>query len=375
MIKFSSPTAIGTEAKYLNQVIKDGHLAGDGTFCKRCRGQLESILSAQNVMLTSSCTHALEMCALILNIDHNSEIICPSFSFPTSAGAFTQYGAKINFVDIRPDTLNIDENKIVSAITDKTKAIVVVHYAGVACEMDEIMKIANEHNLIVIEDAAQALSCKYKGQSLGTIGDFGCFSFHATKNYTSGEGGAFIANNKDFIANAEMIREKGTNRSSFLRSEINKYSWITNGSSYLMSELNAAYLHAQLEQINLINEKRKSLWNLYFDQFKGSNLLRKLEIPQIPEHCEHNSHIFYVKTESEQEREELKDHLAANKIQATTHFVPLHSSPAGIKYGRFIGNDEFTTKESSRILRLPLHHNLTLDQVSYVFEQIKKFFT
>lgn len=371
MIYFSKPAFIGNEEKYLQEAMSNQQLSGDGPFTKKCHEWFEKHTGTKKALLTTSCTHALEMAALLLNIKEGDEVIMPSYTFVSTANAFVLRGAKIIFVDIRPDTMNIDETKIEAAITEKTKAIVPVHYAGVACEMDVIMQIAKKYNLFVVEDAAQAITSTYKGKALGTIGDLGTYSFHDTKNITSGEGGVLLINNTEFQERAEIIREKGTNRSQFFRGEIDKYGWQDIGSSYLPSELNAAILLAQLENIDKIQEKRLYIWNRYFEELKK---LKQIEIPKIPETCEHNAHIFYIKCKDIEERTKFISYLKDNGIYSVFHYVPLHSSYAGIKFGTMNGDDVFTTKESERILRLPLHFNILDNDIEKIIEHTKGFY-
>ena len=375
LIKFNKPYK---NKKIKNDIDKifDKHekLSGDGHYTKKCNEWFEDNFSCNKALLTTSCTHALEMGALLTEIKPGDEVIMPSYTFVSTANAFVLRGAKIVFVDIRPDTMNIDENLIEDAITDKTKAIVPVHYAGVSCEMDKIMEIANEYNLYVIEDAAQGVMATYKGKPLGTIGDIGCYSFHDTKNYTSGEGGAILLNNDKFIERAEIIREKGTNRSKFIRGQVDKYTWVDVGSSYLPSELNAAYLYPQLEDAEEINNDRLQSWNLYYDNLKELENKGYIELPFIPKNCEHNAHMFYIKVEDINERTELISHLKENDIQAVFHYIPLHSSRAGKKFGRFHGEDRYTTKESERLLRLPMYYGLEIENVVYIIEKIKEFY-
>jgi dTDP-4-amino-4,6-dideoxygalactose transaminase len=374
MIFFSQPSFLGNEANYLKKAMSNLQLSGDGIFTKNCHEWFEKNTGTKKALLTTSCTHALEMIAILLDIKKDDEVIMPSYTFVSTANAFVLRGAKIIFVDIRPDTMNIDESKIEHAITDKTKAIVTVHYAGVACEMDTIMNIANRYNIFVIEDAAQSITSTYKGKVLGTIGDLGTYSFHDTKNITSGEGGVLLINNEKFKERAEIIREKGTNRSQFFRGEIDKYGWQDIGSSYLPSELNAAILLAQLEVITKIQDKRLFLWNKYYElliKLKNRNLL---ELPTIPRDCNHNAHMFYVKCKDIKERTQLIAYLKDYGIYSVFHYVPLHSSIAGKKFGKMVGKDIYTTKESERILRLPLHYNLTESEIKIVVKKIKKFF-
>lgn len=354
MIPFNKPPVTGKEIEYIKDVIDNGHLCGDGKYTKLCHTWLEKKTGTKKVLLTTSCTHALEMAALLLNIQPGDEVIMPSYTFVSTANAFVLRGASIVFVDIRPDTMNIDETKIEEAITSKTRVIVPVHYAGVGCEMDTIMDIANRYNLFVVEDAAQGLMAKYKGKMLGTIGHLGTYSFHETKNFVSGEGGALLINDDRFIERAEIIREKGTNRSQFFRGEVDKYTWQDIGSSYLPNELTAAYLYAQFEHIEVLHQKRIQIWNAYHD---GLNGMTNIELQKIPKECAHNGHIFYIKVKDLEEREKLMKYLKENGIQSTFHYVPLHSSPAGVKYGDF-EKDIFTTKESSRLVRLPLYPDI-----------------
>ena len=376
MIHFNEPTLSGKELEYITDAVTVEHkLCGDGKYTHKCNKWIEEQTGAAKAMLTTSCTHALEIAALLCDIREGDEVIMPSYTFCSTADAFVLRGAKIVFVDIRPDTMNIDENLIEEAITEKTKAIVPVHYAGVGCEMDKIMDIAKRHGLKVVEDAAQGVSASYKGKALGSIGDYGCFSFHETKNYCMGEGGAILLRDPDKIEEAEIIREKGTNRSKFFRGQIDKYTWVDKGSSYLPSELNAAYLWAQLEACESIFNDRMSKWMLYNEILGSSDVIReRVGLPYIPEECRHNAHMFYIKTKDLEERTNLIKHLRENGINAVFHYVPLHSAGAGIKYGRFSGEDKYTTKESERLLRLPLHYNLSLEDVEKVCEKIISFY-
>ncbi|MGL5100511.1 MAG: dTDP-4-amino-4,6-dideoxygalactose transaminase, partial [Fusobacteriaceae bacterium] len=325
-------------------------------------------------LLTTSCTHALEMGAILVDIQPGDEVIAPSFTFVSTVNAFVLRGATIVFVDIDPKTMNMDENLIEAAITEKTKVIVPVHYAGVSCEMDKIMEIAKKYNLFVIEDAAQGVMSTYKEKALGTIGDFGAFSFHETKNYSMGEGGAILIQNKDYIGRAEIIREKGTNRSRFFRGQVDKYTWVDLGSSYLPSELNAAYLYAQLEEAVKINENRLKTWNTYYEGLKELEYQSMIELPHIPEHCVHNAHMFYIKCQNIEERSMLIDYLRSNDILAVFHYIPLHTSDAGIKFSRFHGEDKYTTRESERLLRLPLYYNMESEDINYVIKKVKEFY-
>ena len=374
MIPFNVPPVTGKEINYINEAIKSGKICGDGTFTKKCTEYLENYLETK-VLLTTSCTSSLEMSALLCNIKPLDEVILPSYTFCSTADAFVQRGAKLVFVDIRKDTLNIDETKIEHAITEKTKAIICVHYAGVSCEMDEIIKIAKKYNLKVVEDAAQAIFSTYKGRKLGTIGDFGCFSFHETKNLSMGEGGGISINtNHADYEKAEIIREKGTDRSKFIRGQIDKYTWRDYGSSYLPSDLNAAYLYAQLTESNQIQQNRMNIWNKYKSSLKILEEKNKITLPVIPEECKHNAHIFYFITKSLEERTKLISFLKQNEIQAVFHYIPLHSSPAGIKFGRFDGKDEITTEYSERLIRLPLYYGLKDEDQNKVIENVLKFY-
>lgn len=375
MINFNIPPFVGKEQDYIKEVIENNQkLCGDGPFTKKCNTWFEEMFITPKALLTTSCTHALEMAAILADIQPGDEVIAPSFTFVSTVNAFVLRGATIVFVDIRPDTMNIDEDLIEEAITDKTKAIVPVHYAGVSCEMDKIMKIAKKYNLYVIEDAAQGVMSKYNGHALGTIGDFGTFSFHETKNYTMGEGGALLIQNKDHIERAEIIREKGTNRSKFFRGQVDKYSWVDIGSSYLPSELNAAYLYAQLEAAEMINNDRLKTWNLYYEGLKELKDRGCIELPVIPDNCEHNAHMFYIKCKDLKERTELIKYLKSHEILAVFHYIPLHTADAGLKYGRFNGEDIYTTKESERLLRLPMFYGLEREKIDYIVDKVRGFF-
>lgn len=374
MIKFNVPPFIGDEITNIQKAIDSQKICGDGRFTKSCNIWMEERFNANKVLLTTSCTHALEMAAILADIKPRDEVIMPSYTFVSTADAFVQRGATIVFVDIRPDTMNIDENLIEDAITDKTKAIVVVHYAGVSCEMDTITDIAKRHNLFVVEDAAQGVMSTYKGKALGTIGDFGCYSFHETKNYSMGEGGAILIKDDKYIEKAEITREKGTNRSQFFRGQIDKYTWVDYGSSYLPSELNAAYLYAQLKNADKINENRLNSWNLYYDLLKPLADEGFIELPHIPEGCEHNAHMFYIKAKDLEERTKLIKFMKDNEISLAFHYIPLHSAPAGLKFGRFHGEDVYTTKESDRLVRLPMYYGLSTEEIQYVVKYIKKFY-
>jgi len=371
MIPFNKPPLTGNEQKYVLESINSKHISGDGQFTKKCHQWFEKKLSCPKALLTTSCTHALEMSAILLDIQAGDEVIMPSYTFVSTANAFVLRGAKIVFVDIRPDTMNIDESKIEQAITDKTKVIVPVHYAGVGCEMDVIMEIANKHNIFVVEDAAQGMSSSYKGKALGTIGHLGAFSFHETKNYTSaGEGGLLIINDEKFIDRAEIIREKGTNRSQFFRGVVDKYSWVDVGSSYLMNDMSAAYLWGQLEKTDEIYNNRLDSWNTYYESLKKLQEKGLVILPISPNECEHNGHIFYIKVKNLNVRTELLEYLNLNGIMATFHYVPLHSSNAGLKFGRFNGVDEFTTIGSEQLIRLPLWFGISTDQQEKVIDTL-----
>lgn len=374
MIVFNVPPYTGKEMDYIKQAVENQKICGDGAFTKKCSEWIEEKTKTAKCLLTTSCTHATELAALLSEIKEGDEIIMPSYTFVSTADAFVLRGGIPVFVDIRPDTMNIDETKIEAAITEKTRAIVPVHYAGVSCEMDVIMEIAEKYNLLVIEDAAQGLMSSYKGKALGTIGDFGCFSFHETKNYSMGEGGALLIRDEKYVEDAEVFREKGTNRSKFFRGQVDKYRWINYGSSYLPSDMNAAYLWAQLELAEEINSHRLSLWNQYYETLLALQEKGILELPVIPEGCVHNAHMFYVKTKDVEERARLISFLKENEILSVFHYVPLHTAPAGLKFGRFHGEDTYTTRESERLLRLPMFYKLTAEEVSYITGKIKEFY-
>ena len=375
MIPFNVPPYVGTELEYVKQAVENHKICGDGPFTKKCHVWLEQNLPCQKALLTTSGTTALEMAAILCDLQPGDEVILPSFTFSTTATAFVLVGAKLVFVDVRPDTMNIDENKIEAAITDKTRVIVPVHYAGVACEMDTIMDIAKRHNLKVVEDAAQGVMSSYKGKALGTIGDFGCFSFHETKNYSMGEGGALIINNEEYNDRTEIIREKGTNRSRFFRGQVDKYTWVDYGSSYLPSDMNAAYLWGQLEVADEINDNRLASWHTYYDAFKELEEKGLVKLPTIPEECVHNAHMFYLKCRSLEERTEFISFLKENDIVPTFHYIPLHSSPAGMRFGRFDGEDEVTTSESEKLVRLPMYYNMKDSDISKVIAAVVEFYS
>ena len=374
MIHFNVPPVVGNELQYMEEAIKNRKICGDGIFTKKCSAWMEEKTGTAKDLLTTSCTHAIEMSAILSNIQPGDEVIMPSYTFVSTADAFVLRGAKVIFVDIRPETMNIDERLIEEAVTERTKAIVPVHYAGVACKMDEICDIAKRHNLFVIEDAAQGVMSFYKGRPLGTLGDYGCYSFHETKNYSMGEGGALLIKDPKNIERAEIIREKGTNRSKFFRGQIDKYTWMDAGSSYLPSDLNAAYLWAQLEKAEEILNDRMASWNLYNQLLKELEEEGYIRLPEIPEECTHNAHMFYIKTKDLEERQNLISFLKAKGVGAVFHYIPLHSAPAGKKYGEFFGKDIYTTSESERLLRLPLYYKLSNDSIEKIVEAIKEFY-
>ena len=374
MISFNVPPFIGTELDYVKQAIDANKICGDGQFTKKCHAYLEERFGAQKVLLTTSGTTALEMATILCGLKKGDEVIVPSFTFSSTATAIVLTGATPVFVDIRPDTMNIDETKIEAAITDKTRAIMAVHYAGVACEMDTIMEIAARHNLKVIEDAAQGVMSYYKGRALGTIGDFGCFSFHETKNYSMGEGGALLIRHPEDNDSAEILREKGTNRSKFFRGQVDKYTWVDFGDSYLPSELNAAYLWAQLEAAEEMNARRLTAWNRYDAELRPLAEEGLFQVPTVPAGCEHNAHMYYLKCRDLSERTEFIRHMKSRGIQCVFHYVPLHSAPAGRKYGRFHGEDEFTTRESERLVRLPMYDSISAEDQAAVVKGVRDFF-
>lgn len=374
MIPFNIPPFTGKEMNYIRQAVENQKICGDGPYTKKCSEWIEQKTGTAKCLLTTSCTHATELAALLADVKEGDEVIMPSYTFVSTADAFVLRGAKPVFVDIRPDTMNMDETLIEDAITPRTKAIVPVHYAGVACEMDTIMDIAKRHHLLVIEDAAQGIMSTYKGQALGAIGDFGCFSFHETKNYSMGEGGALLIKDPKYVEEAEIIREKGTNRSKFYRGQIDKYTWVNYGSSYLPSDMNAAYLWAQLELAEEINEKRRSIWNRYWELLQPLKEQGCIELPTVPEGCVHNAHMFYIKAKDLEERTGLIDFLRENEIWTVFHYIPLHTAPAGRKFGEFHGEDKYTTKESERLCRLPLFYSLELEQVDYIASKVKEFY-
>lgn len=375
MIRFNIPPFIGTEYKYLEEAIGTNQkISGDGPFTKKCNSWLETNCNISKALLTTSCTHALEMAAILADIRPGDEVILPSYTFVSTANAFVSKGASLVYVDIRPDTMNIDENLIEDAITEKTKAIVPVHYAGIACNMDKITEIARARSLFIVEDAAQGMMSEYKGQALGAIGDFGCLSFHETKNFSMGEGGAILIKDIAYADRAEIIREKGTNRSKFIKGQVDKYTWVDVGSSYLPSDLNAAYLFAQLEAAEAIIKNRIETWNLYMGLLQPLENRGQIQLPTVPADCKHNAHMFYIKVTDQKEREHLIQFLIDRGILTVFHYIPLHSAPAGRIFGRFHGEDRFTTQESERLLRLPMYYNLEKNNVEYIVQQIYEFY-
>ena len=374
MINFNVPPYEEKAVDYIRECVENQKICGDGLYTHKCNEWIERRTKTAKCLLTTSCTHATEMAALLAGVGPGDEIIMPSYTFVSTADAFVLRGAVPVFVDIRPDTMNMDENLIEAAITDKTKAIVPVHYAGVACEMNKIMELADKYGLMVIEDAAQGIMASYQGKALGTFGDYGCFSFHETKNYSMGEGGALLIRDEKNVEDAEIIREKGTNRSKFYRGQIDKYTWVNFGSSYLPSDMNAAYLYAQLEKADEINEARLSCWNRYYENLKPLEEAGKVKLPVVPQGCVHNAHMFYIKAADLEERTALIQYLKENGSLSVFHYIPLHTAPAGRKFGRFHGEDRYTTRESERLARLPMYYGLTLDQVDYISDTIKKFY-
>ena len=374
MIRFNVPPYTGHELENVKKAIENMHICGDGEFTHKCSEYLEKITGTSKCLLTTSCTHALEMAALLCDLKEGDEVILPSYTFVSTADAFVLRGAKAVFVDIRPDTMNIDESLIEAALTERTKAIFVVHYAGVACEMDKIMEIAGRYGLKVVEDAAQAIMCTYKGKPLGTIGDFGCFSFHETKNFSMGEGGALLIRDPAYIEEAEILREKGTDRSKYFRGQVDKYRWMNFGSSYLPSDMNAAYLYTQFEMADEINQARIERWNQYYELLLPLQKAGKAELPRVPQGCKHNGHMFYIKTKDLEERTRLIDFMKEKDVLTVFHYVPLHSAPAGMKFGRFHGEDRYTTRESERLLRLPMFYQLTEQQTAYIAGAVKEFY-
>ena len=373
-ISFNRPPFVGKETESIKEAVeKNGMICGDGPFTKRCSAWMREHFQSKEVFLTTSCTHALEMAAYLADIQPGDEVIMPSYTFVSTADAFVLRGAACVFVDIRPDTMNIDETKIEAAITEKTKAIVPVHYAGVACEMDTIMELAKKYGLKVIEDAAQGVNAFYKGKALGTIGDFGCYSFHETKNYSMGEGGALLFQDEKYLEPAEILREKGTDRSKYFRGQVDKYTWVNYGSSYLPSDMNAAYLWAQLEEADKINQKRLKLWNYYHEHLADLEEQGWIQRPFVPEYATHNAHMYYIKVKDLDTRTKLLAYLKEREILSVFHYVPLHSSRAGQMFGRFHGEDVYTTKESERLLRLPMYYSLSMEEAAEVVQALKEF--
>lgn len=375
MINFNVPPYVGDELAFVKEAVEAHKICGDGPFTKKCNAWMEKRFNAQKVLLTTSGSTALDMALLLCDLQLGDEVILPSYTFSSTANAPVLAGANLVFVDIRPDTMNIDEKKIEQAITDKTKVIIAMHYAGVACEMDTIMEIAKRHHLMVVEDAAQAVMSTYKGKALGTIGDFGCYSFHETKNYSMGEGGAILINNLEYNEKAEILREKGTNRAKFFRGQVDKYTWVDFGDSYLPSELNAAYLWAQLLRADEINKNRLAIWNRYNDAFKPLADRGVIDLPTIPEDCDHNAHMFYIKLKNLDERSKFISYMKQQDIQCTFHYIPLHSAPAGVKFGRFDAVDEYTTKESERLVRLPMYYGMEKEDLEYVIKNVLDYWS
>lgn len=374
MINFNVPPFTGKELIYMEQAINAQKICGDGEFTKKCNEWIEKNTGCESALLTTSCTHALELAALLADIKPGDEVIMPSYTFVSTADAFVLRGATPVFVDIRPDTMNIDENKIEEAITSKTRAIVPVHYAGVSCEMDKILEIAKKYNLLVIEDAAQGIMSTYKGRALGAIGDLGCFSFHETKNYSMGEGGALLMRNGKYKEDAEIFREKGTDRSKYYRGQVDKYRWMNYGSSYLPSDLNAAYLWAQLEMAEEINNARMARWNQYYELLSDLKEKEIIELPTVPKDCVHNAHMFYIKLKDLEQRGDFIEYMKSKEVMSVFHYIPLHTAPAGLKFARFNGEDRYTTKESDRLVRLPMYYKLTEDEADYICETVHKYF-
>lgn len=374
LIHFNVPPIVGNEIEYLNIAIKSHKISGDGEFTRKCNKRMEEKFKAHKVMLTTSGSTALDMALLLCGLKDGDEVILPSYTFSSTANSAVLCGAKLVFADIRPDTMNIDEEQIISAITNKTKVIIVMHYAGVSCEMDTIMNVARERNILVVEDAAQGIMSTYNDKYLGTIGDFGCYSFHETKNFSMGEGGALVINRPEFIEKAEILREKGTNRSKFFRGEIDKYTWVDFGGSYLPSELNAAYLWAQLSIAEEITQRRMSIWERYKRELAYLEREHNVEFQSIPYNCRHNAHMFYLKLKDLSERTKFISYMKNNNILAVFHYVPLHTAPAGLKYGRFHGDDKYTTKESERLVRLPMYFSLTGEDQDYIIRKVMEFY-
>ncbi|MFQ5822489.1 MAG: dTDP-4-amino-4,6-dideoxygalactose transaminase [bacterium] len=374
IVPFNKPCLTGKELHYISESVLSGQISGDGIFTQKCQKLLEETFDSKKVFMTTSCTDALEMASILINLNPGDEVIVPSFTFVSTVNAFYLRAARPVFVDIRKDTLNLDEALIEEKVTERTKAIFPVHYAGVACEMDEIMKIAHRFNLYVVEDAAHGMNATYNGKYLGTIGDFGAFSFHETKNFTCGEGGALIINDEKYIERAEIVREKGTNRSKFFRGEVDKYTWVDIGSSFLPSDVLSAFLFAQLEYMGEITEKRKRIYNLYYDSLIDLQYEGKLILPFIPENCTTSYHMFYILLPNENERNSLMEFLKGKGVHAIFHYIPLHSSPIGESLGYKNGDLPVTEEISQRILRLPFYNSLTEKEQIHVIESVKIFF-
>ena len=373
-INFNVPPFTGREITYIKQAVDAQKICGDGQFTVKCNKWIEDKTGCEKALLTTSCTHATELAALLADIKPGDEVIMPSYTFVSTADAFVLRGATPVFVDIRPDTMNIDETLIEDAITERTRAIVPVHYAGVGCEMDVIMDIAKRHNLMVIEDAAQGIMSTYKGQALGAIGDMGCYSFHETKNFSMGEGGALLMKDSRFIEAAEIFREKGTDRSKFFRGQVDKYRWVNYGSSYLPSDMNAANLWSQLELSDEITKASMDRWNQYNELLEDLSDKGLIEQPFIPDYCTHNAHMYYIKVRDLEQRGDFINYMKTKDVLTVFHYVPLHTAPAGIKYGRFHGEDRYTTGESDRLVRLPMYYSLTEDDVSFICECVHEYF-
>ncbi len=369
MIPFNVPHIVGNEIKNVEQIIEQREFCGDKTFTKKCNELLEKTYSVNKSLLTPSCTHSLELSALLLNIKEGDEVIMPSYTFVSTANAFYLRGAKIVFVDIDPRTMNIDEKMVEKAITNKTKAIVPVHYAGMSCDMDKIVKLAKDANCAVVEDAAQAIDARYKGKQLGTIGDIGCFSFHETKNIHCGEGGAIFVNNSKLVDRSEIIREKGTNRSQFLHGLVDKYTWVDIGSSFLLNELSACFLYPQLKTVKESNSKRLEIWNSYHNNLAD---LSNIELQYVPDYCDHNAHMFFIKLPSEEARNKVLNQMREKGVQCTFHYIPLHSSSYGQKISRYVSDHDHTTKEAAKLLRLPMHTSLKNEDVSFICDRLSQ---
>jgi len=373
-VNFNVPPLIGDEFEYVREAIESHKICGDGQFTKKCHAWMEERFHAQKVLLTTSGTTALDMAMQLCDLQPGDEVILPSYTFSSTATSAVLVGAKLVFVDVRPDTMNLDETKLEAAITEKTKVIMVMHYAGVACEMDTILDVARRHDLIVVEDAAQGVMSTYKGKYLGTLGDLGCYSFHETKNFSMGEGGALVINNPKYNDRAEIIREKGTNRARFFRGQVDKYTWVDRGGSYLPSEMNAAYLWAQLLRADEITADRMRTWDAYLQAFRPLAERGRIELQTIPEGCVHNAHMFYIKLRDLEERTAFIRYMKERQVGCVFHYVPLHSAPAGLQFGRFSGEDAYTTRDSDRLVRLPMYYGMTEDDRALVIETALGFF-